>query len=308
MDESSRPSLSLNALTPPLILPHIRPSMSEEQLKPIRDVLENKAALIVGKERDLQLSAAVEQVMKQHDFDDLNKFITMLVLCRPNRNPLQALVERMVINETFFFRDEGQMKALRDVVLPDIVEHRGSQRTINILSAGCSTGEEPYSAAILLYEMLPNRDDWNINIMGLDISMSALAKARDARYRAWSFRGVAQTKIDRYFEKKDDVYQLAGYIKRMVAFQYINLIDGIPFSDVDLILWRNVGIYFCAETRKMVTAHCFRALREGGWLFVGASELSESYARSNEIRHIGDAIVQQKSPRPSTSVPRRLFE
>lgn len=284
------------------------PTLTSDAMRPVVELLQSRAALVIGDDRKDQLGLALWEVMKAYDVNDIDDLVTRLMACRPYEGPLQALIERVVIGETFFFREESQFKALREVIIPDIVEYRrkpatpsadgGGQwksRCINVVSAGCSTGEEPYSIAILLNETLPDQSNWKINIIGVDLSLAALAKARTGTYGAWSFRGVANEVVDRYFLHRGRLFELSDDIKRMVTFQYLNLAEGLPFSDLDLILWRNVGIYFSPESRKLFAARCFQALRPGGWLFVGASELSHEYFRRNETVHIGDAIAYHKS-------------
>jgi len=284
--------------------------LTPSQVKRLTDIIETRAGMLIGADRVDLLCQAAHDVMQLHAMTDFDYFLEWVSSSSPVNNLLQGIIERIVVNETFFFRDDSQIAALRDVVLPSILEYRReTMRCLNILSAGCSTGEEPYTIAMLLDELGVGSEPWTINLTGGDISLNALAKARAAVYGEWSFRGVPKRVRDRYFTSHGQQYALHDNIKQMVSFQPLNLADGVPFSDLDLILWRNVAIYFSPDKIKEVAAHCFRALRDGGWLFVGATELSQEYFRTNEAVHIGDAIVYRKnvlrSPPPITLPPLR---
>lgn len=266
------------------------------QVEQLCTLLEARAGLLVGSDRHDALRQAMQEVLRHDRIPDYDKLISDVEKAEKHDETLLAIIERIVIGETFFFRDDSQFKALREVVLPSILEYRGTtNRCINILSAGCSSGEEPYSIAMLLNELLPEPMGWTIHLVGGDISQHALTKARAARYGEWSFRGVPTRFINRYFKRQGMYYELNDEIKRMVRFQPLNVADGIPFIDLDLIMWRNVAIYLSPEKIRQVAAACFRALRDDGWLFVAATELSQEYFRSNEVVQIGDAMVYRKN-------------
>ena len=155
--------------------------------------------------------------------------------------------------ETYFFRDHGQFDLLRLRLLPELIERRRDAKTLRLWSAGCSSGEEAYSLAMLLDMLLPKRDGWNILILGSDIDEAALAKARRGHYGQWSFRMAPPALKQRYFQRKGDEWMLDERIRSMVTFRTSNLIGetfpSAELRDMDLILCRNVFIYFGAACR-----------------------------------------------------------
>ncbi|MEK6725752.1 MAG: CheR family methyltransferase [Deltaproteobacteria bacterium] len=160
----------------------------------------------------------------------------------------KELIIPLTIGESFFFPDKGQFEVLKERILPELIEKRKDVRSLRIWSAGCSRGEEPYSLAILLDGLLPDRRDWNISIVGTDINEDTLGKARLGAYTQWSFRMVEQEVQGRYFKRRRDEWEIDERIRNMVTFSYGNLIEeAFPNHEIcnmDLIMCRNVFIYF----------------------------------------------------------------
>ena len=205
----------------------------------------------------------------------------------PHDTPLrQIFISCLTINETYFFRNRPQFEALATEILPEIIERRQSQRTLRIWSAACATGEEPYSVAILLDRLLPNYADWDISILATDIDRRALERAQQGVYGAWSFRQVDEAIRAQYFEHRGRFFEISPAIRRRVRFTYLNLAEeSYPSllnntANMDLILCRNVLIYFGAEMARLVSDRLYRALSADGWLLVGHAEPSqEIFAR-----------------------------
>ena len=190
-----------------------------------------------------------------------------------SRALLEGLVAELAIGETYFLRDSEQMQALRAEVLPELVARRGASHRLRVWSAGCSSGEEAYSLAILLDgEGLLERSD----ILATDLNLRALARARSGRYREWSLRGVDESVRARYFREAGAERILIERIRDAVRFEPHNLISCDPpggeRSGFDLILCRNVVIYFEPQTVKEVAERFYRYLAPGGWLMMGASD------------------------------------
>lgn len=213
------------------------------------------------------------------------------------------LVATLTVGETYFFRNKGHFEALQKEILPDLIEQRRrTTRRIRIWSAGCATGEEPYSVAILLRQLIPNLDSWNIMIKATDINRSALRQAERGRYRPWSFRGVDQNVRDRFFSLNGDQdYILDRAVRRMVMFDYLNLVeDRYPSltnntNGMDIILCRNVTIYFDPQTTLDVVSKFHRCLTGDGWLIPGASEPNMVFYEDFEARTFPGAVVYQKA-------------
>ncbi|KQP91224.1 protein-glutamate methyltransferase [Methylobacterium sp. Leaf113] len=198
-----------------------------------------------------------------------------------------ALEAEITIGETFFFRYAEQFAALRTTILPTLIAARSTERTLRVWSAGCSTGAEPYSIAILLHELLgPALPDWRLSILGTDISTAALETARAGIYGRWALRTLPPGERLRYFvpgppvagSGRDGTYALRPEFRRMVRFERRNLMDLIdvravqPLADFDLILCRNVLIYFEAEVVLGIVRGLGRRLTPEGWLLIGHAE------------------------------------
>ncbi|WP_319580862.1 CheR family methyltransferase [uncultured Methanospirillum sp.] len=194
----------------------------------------------------------------------------------------EALIKKLTIGETYFFRDKFLFQQLRDNLLPNLIRtRRVSGKYLRIWSAACSTGEEPYSLAILISYLLPDINDWEVTILASDINPSSLHAAEKGIYSRWSFREESPVPIDRYvLPSIDGRFQVSDQIRRMVRFSRLNLInDRYPSPltgtmTMDLILCRNVLMYFSSELASGVVDRLNSALIEGGWLVVSPQEIS----------------------------------
>jgi len=219
--------------------------------------------------------------------------------------------------ETYFFRDQGQFDLIRARLLPELIERRLATKRLRLWSAGCSTGEEAYSLAILVAALLPERGGWDIRILGSDIDRMALAKARRGIYGQWSFRMAPETLRQRHFRRVGDKWALDERIRRMVTFNELDLI-GDPYPDreirdMDLILCRNVFIYFGADAVATVAAKLAATLNPEGYLVAGHTELIGHRVPGLGSRLFADGVVYQKGgdapdpcPAPSRTQGRGL--
>ncbi|MGY6277061.1 CheR family methyltransferase [Methylomonas sp. MgM2] len=211
----------------------------------------------------------------------------------------------MITNsETYFFRDHGQFDLLRQRLLPELIERQSKNKTLRLWSAGCASGEEAYSLAISIDLLLPRREDWSILILGSDLSSVALAKAKRASYRPWSFRQMPAGLKQRYFSSKGGAWQLDDRIRRMVDFRCFDLRDALfpcgELLDMDLILCRNVFIYFDAETVCLVANKLAATLNEGGYLMTAHAELTGVTMSNMQSRLFSASVVHQRhSPSPA---------
>jgi chemotaxis protein methyltransferase CheR len=226
------------------------------------------------------------------------------------------------VGETYFFRDRACFDALRQHVLPALIAARRAEGTLRLRlwSAGCATGEEPYSLAILLDSLLPDRPDWAVTILATDINAAALEVARRGLYREWSFRQSPPEIRGRHFrDRGDETFELNPSIRRMVAFAPLNLAAGV-YPDVvtnttamDLVVCRNVLMYFTPEAQRAAMARLRRALVSGGWLVVSPVEASAEMLRPLLPVNLTGAILYRKepaldsrpSPEPEMALPDR---
>ena len=217
-----------------------------------------------------------------------------------NGEEIRLFLDEITVQETYFFRDQGQFQALIEYVLPALIEQkRNRDESLRIWSAGCSTGEEPYTIAIILNEYFRNILDWDILIRATDVNMLALQKAKKGIYRKHSFRGVSDSIKSKYFFVEGNSYFLKESIKAMVSFDYFNLASDtfLPVgrgNKWDIIFCRNVIIYFHKERIQSLLKRFHTALHDKGFLFLGFSENIFSYSRDFESIHYENGFFYKK--------------
>ncbi len=206
------------------------------------------------------------------------------------------IVDAITTNETFFFRDNNPFELLRHKIFPDMFDRIMAQRTpfkrLKIWSAACSTGQEVYSIAVILRELLPDVDKWNIRILGTDISDAAIAQASYGRYnRTEISRGLNPTQLNKYFTQDGNQWRIRDELRSMAYFKKQNLLQ--PFLGMekfDIILCRNVAIYFSPENRKLLFNRLADQLNPKGILIIGASEsllgITDRFIRKDYMRSI----------------------
>ncbi len=229
------------------------------------------------------------------------------------QNEWKQLLQLLTTGESYFFRDSGQIFLLKNIVLPELIayqkqvwQQQGKERpTLRIWSAGCSTGEEAYSLAILVTELIPDWQSWHLHILGTDINIESIKKARQGVYGDWSFRTVDEQKKTAYFTRlKNNNWQIKDWIKQLVKFEYGNLVkDNFPDfkSDIymmDLIVCRNVFVYFEAEAIAQVLRKFNQTLRPGGYLFTAHAELYGQQLDDFSAKVFPQSVIYQ---RPLTS-------
>jgi len=212
----------------------------------------------------------------------------------------QQFVCLMTNRESYFFRDKGQFSLLKNTLLPDLIRRNQRIKTLRICSAGCSTGQEPYSIAILLRELIANLDEWNLTILGIDINRESLDQGKRAFYNTWSFRQVEEDIKTRYFKNSAGYYQLNEDIRRLVKFHQVNLVrDPFPrldseLRDLDLIICRNVFIYFTDHAISQVVEKFFNTLKVSGYLLTGHAELTSDHVKPFQAKLFPESIVYQR--------------
>jgi chemotaxis protein methyltransferase CheR len=267
---------------------------------------------------DKDLRSTVTSRMKELGFDDVGEYCRFLEAdSDETKKEWKRLCQIITTGESFFFRDKGQFYLLRNTVLRDIIEANKDRRTLRIWSAGCSTGEEPYSLAITAFELIPDIHLWDVAIIGTDINEDAIIKARRGLYSDWSFRMVAPDVISTYFKRRKALNELDERIARMVVFRQGNLIrDAYPdatagICDMDLILCRNVFIYFQPDNISLALGKLSQTLRKGGYLITGHAELQAvelpglvpvTYPQSVVYRRLIDLPAEQEKPPPTNYV------
>lgn len=214
----------------------------------------------------------------------------------------KRLIPLITTIESYFFRDQGQINLLQTVILPELIASRQSTKQLKLWSAGCSTGEEPYSLSILLQRLLPDWKDWNIVILGTDVNEEALNKARQGVYSAWSFRMVDPDLRGQYFWNQGQDWKINSQTQNSVQFFNLNLVkDSYQFpnyqaiQDIDLIICRNVFVYFDKDYISLVMKKFYDSLKIGGYLITGHAELqSQDYSERFQAKVFPESIIYQK--------------
>jgi chemotaxis protein methyltransferase CheR len=286
-------------------------ALGEADFTRFRELVLRSSGMELSEVRRSELERAVYRMVERAAMSGPSELYEHLS-ARESAVDLEAFVAELTIGETYFFRHKPQFEALEHEILPDLIARRARERRLRVWSAGCATGEEPYSLAILLDRVLPDRQSWNVMILGTDINRGSLERAQRGWYRPWSFRGVDPAIEARYFTRSGSDYRIRPEISHMVTFSYLNLVeDAYPTlatntQSMDLILCRNVLIYFGQGTIGRVLGRLYDSLCENGWLVSGPADASaEGYARF-EVRALSDAIVYRRGPRTAAAPPPAL--
>lgn len=273
--------------------------------------LQREAELLVGRRLGLRLPrerlADLERVLtdglRSSRLGSVQAYLRWLDGLSVGSPEWARIAARLTIGETYFFRDRAAFDGLEQRVLPELIAARRSEGVLRLRlwSAGCATGEEPYSLAILLDRLLADRPAWAVTILATDINQEALAAAQRGCYREWSLRDTPAAVRDRYFRgRRGAAFEIAPRIREMVTFAPLNLVeDGYPSlvtntTAMDLILCRNVLMYFDPATQGESVARLQRALLKGGWLVLSAVEASPELLRPLVAVHLTETIFHRK--------------
>lgn len=254
-------------------------NISKNVLEQINNFIETKFGLYFSEERLNNLKRAVINASSQKDIDS-DEYISRLLSSQLSEEDLINLANCLTIGETYFLRDRKLFDIMRQKILPDIIDIRKhTSKKIKIWSAGCSSGEEAYSMATLIKELIPDYEEWDIRIIGTDINQNSLNKARKAVYSEWSFRGVDLNFKNKYFDRVDGTYyKLKEDVAKFVDFYTLNLaddtykIDNKIINNVDILLCRNVLMYFSKEQVYKIISRFHAAIKNGGWLVGSPTE------------------------------------
>lgn len=254
-------------------------NISGKTLKSISNFIEEKFGLCFTEERANDVIRALSNASKQKNVH-IEEYISLILLNKLSQKDLIALATCLTIGETYFFRDTNLFKILREKLLPDIINSRRySNRSLTIWSAGCSSGEEPYSIAILIKELIPDYKNWNIRIIATDINENFLSKARAGIYSEWSFRGMDLNFKNRYFKTIENKhYKINDDIMSLVMFYNLNLsndtylLDNRTINNVDIIFCRNVLMYFSEQVAHEIIRRFYSIITNGGWLLGAPTE------------------------------------
>lgn len=252
----------------------------------LRELVKTTAAIAIDSQREYLMESRLSPVAQKEGFPSVSALIARLRSQREG-DLHWKVVEAMTTNETSFFRDVKPFEALRKIVLPQLIQARQSERKLSIWCGASSSGQEPYSLAILLREHFPALLGWNVRIIATDICNEMLDKAKKGVYTQLEVnRGLPANLLVKYFKRNGTEWTLDEGIRKMVEFRRVNLAGPWPYMGaVDLVMLRNVMIYFPVETKKQILKGIREILRPDGFLFLGTAETTISLDASykNEI-------------------------
>lgn len=256
--------------------------LSMDILYKLSNFISTSMGLNFPKEKLPDLERGIILASKEFNFDNIKDFVDWLSTSHIDKKHIEILAGYLTIGETYFYRDENYFEILENNILPKLINSRSqSDKRIRIWSAGCSSGEEPYSIAMLLHKLISDIKDWDITILASDINSKFLRKASEGIYTEWSFRNAPAWIKNNYFQNESNKrFKIIPSIKKMVNFSYLNLADeNYPSlinntNAMDIIFCRNVLMYLIPERANKVVVNLSNSLVEGGWLIINPAEAS----------------------------------
>jgi chemotaxis protein methyltransferase CheR len=255
-----------------------------EDLTYIRNLVRERSAIVLDEEKDYLIRSRLEPLAKELGFDSLVGLVGKLRRTSYDRLH-RTVVEAMTTNETSFFRDLSPFLALKECFLPDLIARRASMRCLSIWCGASSSGQEPYSIMLTILEHFPELKDWRIRFLATDISGAMLKRCQEGIYSQLEVnRGLPASLLTKYFSKKGTHWQIDEDIRKRIEFREMNLAGSWPlFPTMDLVVLRNVMIYFDGETKKNILKKIRHILDPQGYLLLGGTEttinLDDQYER-----------------------------
>jgi chemotaxis protein methyltransferase CheR len=272
--------------------------LTEDVFRLIRDVIRDYCGLYFDDGSRYIVEKRLSRRVRNHNLDDFRDYYRFILYDKNHEEELTAIIDVLTVNETYFFREQNQLRAFSEEILDELRVKNKGRKTLRVWSAGCSTGEEPYTLAMLINE---RRDfaDWDIEIHGSDINQRVLQSARKGIYRKNSFRTTEPYIINKYYKKEDGAYKILDSVKKNVNFSCLNLLDPYKakiLGRMDVIFCRNVLIYFDNTSRKKVVDNFYDKLVDGGYLLLGHAESLMNVTTVFKLKHFKNDMVYQKPP------------
>jgi chemotaxis protein methyltransferase CheR len=271
------------------------PSLTPDDLIRLCEFLYKRTGIQYGESKRFYIERRLTERMGRVG---LNRFAEYFSLLRSAGPEVEQLINSFTVNETYFYREDGQLRCLSRSLLPEIVRARGPGDLVRIWSVPCSTGEEPYSIAIWLLENWHLVDAYNIEIVGSDIDTRVLAEAAVGVYGERALSRLSPDLVDRYFRSEDRFFrQILEDLRESIKFTQTNLVDASSVAaqgKFDVIFCRNVLIYFDDASRLASSHNLYEALNPGGFICLGHSESMSRISDRFEVRRFEDAIVYQR--------------
>jgi len=248
-------------------------SLSKNDFEYVRDLVFKRAAIVLEAGKEYLVESRLAPLARKEKYSTLDELMAKL-RSQPFNGLHWKVVEAMTTNETSFFRDGHPFEALKKSVLPELLAKREGERKLHIWCAASSSGQEPYTVAMVMREHFPMLAGWTVRFASSDISSEMLVRAQEGRYSQLEInRGLPAALLVKYFQKQGMEWQIKDELRRMIEFQQVNLAEAWPaWPPMDIIFMRNVMIYFGVETKKAILGKIRRLLRPDGYLFLGGAE------------------------------------
>jgi chemotaxis protein methyltransferase CheR len=281
--------------------------LSEHELSEIRMLIEERTGICFDESRERFFSTRVKEHLRAKG---LERGTDLLRAMRKSNVEYEALLEGLLTQETSFFRYPSVYEAFEKRVLPELHVKKfwKNPRTLRIWSAGCSTGEEPYSIAITIADSLSFSDSWNVEILATDVGRLALKHAERGVYSGRSLGSVNQERLTAHFTKNQSGHQVKPRLRKLVTFAQINLASAVYVGRMDMIFCMNVLIYFSEERRRALVQRFYDTLEPGGYLFLGHSESISKMPVKFQAIVLNDCILYRKPTAEELQKPELVAE
>ncbi len=270
----------------------------------LRDLIRDYCGIYFDDDSRYLLEKRLSRRVRNHHFSNFRDYYRFLLYDKNKDEELNSIIDILTVNETYFFREENQLKTFSEEILPELSKSKKNKRQLKIWSAGCSTGEEPYTIAMLIIEKGYFKG-WDIEIFGSDINHRVLQIARNGIYKKNSFRNTDNFYIKKYFTEENEIFRISDIVKQYVNFSHLNLLDPVKTKIVgimDVIFCRNVLIYFDKQSRKKVIDMFYERLVEGGYLLLGHAESLINLSTAFTLKHFKHDMVYQKPYKKSVNI------
>jgi chemotaxis protein methyltransferase CheR len=266
----------------------------------VRDLVRQRSAIVLEPGKEYLVESRLSSVAKDEGFASLEQFLSEL-RARPSNGLHERIVEAMTTNETSFFRDLHPFDALRQTVLPDLIQRRAAERQLTIWSAACSSGQEAYSIAMTIRDAFPQLAAWSVRILATDLSKEMVARCREGRFTQLEMnRGLPAQYLVKYFTKQGLEWQVKDELRKMVDVREMNLADRWPpLPPIDIVFIRNVLIYFDVSTKREILAKIRKLMRPDGYVFLGGAETTLNLDDAFQRVPIGKSTCYQLASRPN---------
>ena len=267
--------------------------LSDSEFRLFKDLIYEECGVSLGAEKRTFLESRLKRRMDELGVKSGYEYYCLIKRPNGKSQELPALLDTLMICETSFFRNQPQFDVLKEVVLPEIVarKERLGSRMLRVWSAGCSTGQEPYSLVMAMLDSIRDAEQWSIRVFASDLSFTALERAQSGLYRPEQVKNIEPYHLNKYFRQDQTIVAVNDEVKRRVIFDYHNLKHDNGLRGLDIIFCRNVMIYFDAEEQRRLINRFTSCLVPGGYLFLGHAESLQGLSSNFTMIHKNKGIA-----------------